>query len=93
MEEVVVLLIFVDFYIPCFEETLMWYFIGFVNFLSRLHDVFMWMVNDVFHVIFESKESRFCWGINVATEAHGEILNIIESLDIYVHESTNQVIN
>ena len=52
----------------------------------------MCMLNEIFHTMFESKESSFCWGIHVATEAHGEILNIIASLDSGVHDSTNPVI-
>ena len=42
--------------------------------------------------MFESKERRFFWGIYVATEAHGEILEIILSLDSAVHDYTNPVI-
>ena len=52
----------------------------------------MCMVHYKFHSMFDSKESRLCWGIPVATEAHGEILNITDSFNNDVHESTNPVI-
>ena len=39
--------------------------------------------------MFDYKENRLCWVINVATEAHGEILKIIASLDSDVYDSTN----
>ena len=89
MEEVRVFLIFADFCIPCFEETMMWSFMGFINFLSLVHDRFMWMAHEILHAMFDIKESRFFWGIHIVTEAHDEILNIIASLDSGVHESTN----
>ena len=92
MEEVGVFLVFVYICIPRFKETLLWYFVSFVNFLYSLHDVFMCMVHEIFLAIFETKEIRFCSCINVATEAHGEILNIIASFDGDVNESTNPVI-
>ena len=50
------------------------------------------MVHEIFHVMSESKESGFCWGIHVATEAHCKVLNTIVSLDSDVHEATNPVI-
>ena len=43
------------------------------------------MVYEILHVMFEIKERRFCWCINVATDVHGEILKIIASLDSDVH--------
>ena len=92
MEEVGVFMIFVDLWIPCFEETLVGYFMTFVYFISWVYDAFMWVVHEIFHAMFEIKESRFYWQINVSTEVHGEILNIIASLDIYVHDATNPVI-
>ena len=49
------------------------------------------MVRDIFHVMFNSKEGKLCWGVHVSTEAHGEILKIVSSLDIDVNESTNPV--
>ena len=52
----------------------------------------MWMVHEILHAIFESKEIRFCWCIYVATETHGEILKIVASLESDVHEYTNPVI-
>ena len=83
---------FVDFFISCFEETVMWAFMGFIKFISWVNDGFMWMVHDIFHIMFESKEGRFCWDIHVSTEAYGEILKTIESLKSDVNESTNPVI-
>ena len=50
------------------------------------------MVHDIFHAIFESNKSRFCWCINVATETHGKILKVISSFNSDVHEYTNPVI-
>ena len=52
----------------------------------------MWMVHDIFHAMFEIKERRFCWGVHIATDAHGDILKNVASLDSDVHESTNPVI-
>ena len=52
----------------------------------------MWMVNEISHAMFENKEIRFCWCIHVATEDHGERLNIIASLDSDVHEFINPLI-
>ena len=63
-----------------------------LNFLSLIHDRFMWTVHEIFHAMFESNEIRFCWVIFVATEAHGEILTTIASLNNHVHESTKPVI-
>ena len=51
----------------------------------------MWMVHEIFHTISKRKEIWFCWGIHVATEAHGKVLNIIAILDSDVHEATNLV--
>ena len=92
MNKLGVFLIFVDFCIPYFEETLMWDFMGFLNFLSWVHDGFMWIFHEILHAMFESKESRFYWEIFVATEAHGETLKIIASLDSDVPESTIPVV-
>ena len=50
------------------------------------------MVYDIFHAMPESRESRFCWGIHVSTEAHGKILKIIAILNSDVHKGTNPVI-
>ena len=50
------------------------------------------MVHEIFHEMFESKKRRLCWGIHVATETHGEILKIITSFNIDVHESANPLI-
>ena len=52
----------------------------------------MWMVYEILYSLFERKYGRFCWGINVYNEAHGEIVKIIEILDSDVYEYTNQVI-
>ena len=40
----------------------------------------------------EGKECRFFWGIHITTQAHSEVLKIIECLDSYVHKATNPVI-
>ena len=50
------------------------------------------MVHAVFHAMFEIKKSRFCWCINIATEAHYDILKVIASLNSDLHDSTNSVI-
>ena len=92
VEEVWVFLIFVDFCISCFEVTLVGDFMSFGNFLFWVLDDFIWMVHEILHAMIDSKEIRFCWYIHVSTEAHGEILKIIVSLDSDVHESTNLVI-
>ena len=84
---------FVYFCVPLFEETLVWYFMSSVNFICWVHYGFMWMVHGVFHTLFEIKESRFCFWIHVATEAHGEMLKIIASLYIDVNEYTSPVID
>ena len=52
----------------------------------------MWMVDEIFHAIFEIKEIRVCWLIHVSTKLHNDILNIIESLNSDVHEATKSVI-
>ena len=91
VEEVGVFLIFVDMCIPYFEEILVWAFMSFVNFISLVHYVFMWMVHEIFHAMFESKKICLCWCVHVFTEAHGDILKIIACLDGDVHESTNLV--
>ena len=52
----------------------------------------MWMVHEIFHAMSNSKEIWFCWGIYVATDVHGKVLNIVASLDSDVHEATNPVI-
>ena len=51
----------------------------------------MWMVHEIFYAMFDIKESGFCWGINVTTDQHGDIMKIILSLDSNVHDSTNPV--
>ena len=53
----------------------------------------MWMAYEILHAMFESKKIRLCWCIHVNTEANGEILNIIPSLDVNMHESNNLVID
>ena len=50
------------------------------------------MVHDIFHAMFEIKESRFCWLIHVATDMYGDILKIIDILNSDMHEATNPVI-
>ena len=51
----------------------------------------MWMVHDIFYAMFKSKASRLCLCIHVATEAYGEILKTIVSLDSNVHDYINSV--
>ena len=41
----------------------------------------MWMVHEILHAMFESKERRFCWVIHVSTEAYYDILKVIASLE------------
>ena len=65
MEEAGVFLIFVYFAITFFEETLMWDFMCFENFLSWLHDRFMWIVHDILYAMFEINKIRLCWCIHV----------------------------
>ena len=50
------------------------------------------MVHEIYHTMFERNKIKFYWFIHVATEAHGEILNIIASLDSDVQEYNNPVI-
>ena len=50
------------------------------------------MVHEIYHAMFERNKIKFYWFIHVATEAHGEILNIIASLDSDVQEYNNPVI-
>ena len=57
-----------------------------------MHDMFMWMVHVILHVMSDSMEVRLCWGINVTTETHGKILYTIAILNSYLYESTNPVI-
>ena len=47
------------------------------------------MVHEIFHAMFESNKIRFYWFIHLTTDVNGETLEIIESLEIDVHESTN----
>ena len=53
---------------------------------------FMWMVHEIFHAMFEIKESSFCWVVLVYNDRHCEILKIIASLNSDVHESANSVV-
>ena len=92
MGEVGLFLIFVDFCIPCFEETLMWYFICFEIFISWLNDRFIGMLHDIFHAMYDRKEFMFYWGIHVSTDIHCKILKIIESLINDMNEATIPVI-
>ena len=50
------------------------------------------MVHDIFHAMFEIKESRLCCCIHVFTEAHDGIFKIIAILGSDVHETTNPMI-
>ena len=52
----------------------------------------MRVLNDILHAMSEDKELRFCWGIHITTQAHGEILKIISCLDSDVYEATNPMI-
>ena len=90
VKEVRVFLICADLSIYWFEVTLVGALVTFMNYISWLHDGFMWMVHEVFHDIFEIDKIRFCWCIYIATEADCDILEIIAILDSDVHESTTQ---
>ena len=74
------------------QRKLIWAFICFEKCLSWINDKFMWVAHEVFHVIYQSNESGFCWGIYVSTDTHGNILNITASLNSDVHNPTNTVI-
>ena len=50
------------------------------------------MVHGIFHEMYKSKESGFCWGIDVSTETHGKVFKIVVSLNSDVHGATNPVI-
>ena len=92
VKEVRVFLMFADICISWFEVTLVGAFFSFIFFLSLVYDGFMWMLHEVFHTMFESNKSRFCWCIHISSDSYCKILMIIASLDSDVHESTNPVI-
>ena len=92
MKKVRVFLLFASACISCFEETLVWDLMSFVNFLSLVHDGLIWMVHELFHSIFYSNKIRLFWFIRISTAAHCEILKIIAGLDSGVHESNNPMI-
>ena len=50
------------------------------------------MVRKMVHAMSESKQGRLFLSIHVATETHGKVLKIIESLNSDAHDTTNQVI-
>ena len=52
----------------------------------------MWMLQEIFHAVFESTKSRFCWGNCASTEMHGKILKIIANLKSGVYDAINPVI-
>ena len=52
----------------------------------------MSVVHDIFYAMSDGNKCRFCWGIHITTQSHGELLKIIACLDSDVHESTNPVI-
>ena len=52
----------------------------------------MWVVHDIFHDIYDSKEGVLCCSIRVSTYMHGKVLKIVASLNSDVHEATNPVI-
>ena len=54
-------------------------------FLSWVHDTFMCMVHEIFHVMVEIKESRLCWFIQVSIEMHGKVFRIISILNSDLH--------
>ena len=70
----------------------MWDFVCFGKDVSLVNDRFMWMVHEIFHFMFESKEISFCWGIHIYTDTNCKILNIIASFNSDVYETTNPVI-
>ena len=50
------------------------------------------MLHELFHDMYESKESGFRLDIHVTTEMYGKVLNIVVSLNSDVHEATKPVI-
>ena len=52
----------------------------------------MWMVNKIFHAMYDIKESGLYWGIHVSTETHGRVLIFVPSLNSDVNEANNPVI-
>ena len=52
----------------------------------------MLVVHEILYAMSDNKEDRNCWIIHVATETQGKLLKIIVILVIYVHESTNPVV-
>ena len=52
----------------------------------------MCMLHELFHDMYESKESGFRLDIHVTTEMYGKVLNIVVSLNSDVHEATKPVI-
>ena len=52
----------------------------------------MWMVHEILHAVYASKEGRLYWSIYVDTGTYGKVFNSIEILNSDVHESTNAVI-
>ena len=52
----------------------------------------MWMVNKIFHAMYDIKEIGLYWGIHVSTETHGRVLIFVPSLNSDVNEANNPVI-
>ena len=54
--------------------------------------MFIRVVHEILHAIYDSKEVSICWVIHVSNDTHSNILNIVVSFNSDVHEATNPVI-
>ena len=54
--------------------------------------MFIRVVHEIFHAMYEGKESSFGWSFNINNHSHGEVLNIIACLESDVYDTTNAVI-
>ena len=52
----------------------------------------MWMLHDILYNMVDRKVNMFYWGIHMATEMHGKVLNIIAIMNSGKHDSTNPLI-
>ena len=75
-----------------FEETLKKDLVIFKDLATWIHDGFMWMVNLLFHAMYQCKECWFCWSINVSTQWHGMILKVIVYFNSNIHENSYPVV-
>ena len=77
---------------PALKKYLCGISFGGVGFISWIYDIFMLMVNDKFHYVYEIKEGRLFWSICVATEMHSKVLKMIYFLNSDVNEAKKPVI-